>query len=72
MFCILLQTSKQFMKGGADGEKEPRILVLASSQISPPTGTLHVSTVAMKVDILAQKLLTCLLLEYATESVTII
>ena len=63
MFCILLQTSKHFMKGGADG---------VSSQISAPTGTLHASTVAMKVDILARKLLTCLLFEYTTESVTII
>jgi len=60
------------MKEGADGQKEPRILVLASSQISPPTHTLHVSTAAMKVDILAHKLLTCLLLEYTTESVSII
>jgi len=23
MFCILLQTSKHFMTGGAEGEKEP-------------------------------------------------
>jgi hypothetical protein len=44
------------MKGGADEEKEPRILDLASSQISPPTGNLHVSSVAMKLDILAYKL----------------
>lgn len=42
-----------FDERGADGEKERRILELASSQISPPTGNLHVSTVAMKLDILA-------------------
>lgn len=54
------------------GRRNLRSLYWQALKISQPTGTLHVSTVAMKVDILACKLLTCLLLEYTTEAETII